>query len=906
MTGGAGAVEPEDPLALAERALLVVLSDPVRGALLASEAMETARRKNHPAAASVALRALGIAARDRDDLGSAEVHLRRALRIARRHQLRVSGARTLAALASVQFLKGQAAVAFSTADRAAGVLTGNDLAVLRSHQGTMLLWMGRPAEALDRYGAALRVFRRNADLPHQAIVYGNRGLLRMHSGALAAAVRDLHLSEQIYRELGNRHWAAYVSEHLGMASARRGDLVEALGWFDSAETALLELGASDPLATMDRIEALLSARLLVEARAAAETVVDQLVEHQNYLHVGRARLLLAEVALQQGDLEAALAAAKEARHTLARQGQRGYVILCDYLVLRANGPGTVATTSRLSRTIRIADALAAARVEPHATDARLLAARTALELGQRDVATAELAKCRAVRRHGPVVLRSQAWQATALLRLSAGDRRGAETAVRTGLNVVERHQSTLAATDLRTYASDHGTQLARLGLELALADGRPERILAWSERWRARALQLRPRRVSADPILTGQLDRLRTLNRDMDHLLITGGDTRRLAREQLALEHAVQQRARVTAAAAPTAPARVTLPPLRRQLAGSALVQYVEFGDVLSAVVVTGRRCRLVPIGDSAPVRREIQLLRFGLRRLAMTHVARVLSVESARQGATRSAERLFDMLIRPLQRYVEGRRLVVIPTASLHSLPWPALPTLDSIPLTIAPSATIWHRCMTSRRAPDGPVVLCAGPGLPEAQKEVVDLAVAYPGSLALTGADARVAPLVRALDGAALGHIAAHGRFRSDNVLFSSLRLHDGELTVYDLESMDRPPALLVLAACDVGMSEIHAGDELMGVAAEVLSMGTRTVIATLLPVPDDRVRQLMGALHRRLRAGETPADALRQARVDVHGGTPDPLSSFVCLGAGWDAPGTPIPPPGPAELPERTARA
>ena len=65
--------------------------------------------------------------------------------------------------------------------------------------------------------------------------------------------------------------------------------------------------------------------------------------------------------------------------------------------------------------------------------------------------------------------------------------------------------------------------------------------------------------------------------------------------------------------------------------------------------------------------------------------------MESARQGATRSAERLFDILIRPLQQDIDGRRLVVIPTASLHSLPWPALPTLDGIPLTVAPSATIW-----------------------------------------------------------------------------------------------------------------------------------------------------------------------------------------------------------------------
>ena len=115
----------------------------------------------------------------------------------------------------------------------------------------------------------------------------------------------------------------------------------------------------------------------------------------------------------------------------------------------------------------------------------------------------------------------------------------------------------------------------------------------------------------------------------------------------------------------------------------------------------------------------------------------------------------------------------------------------------------------------------------------------------------------LLRAFD--APGSVTSPPTAGSVCVLFSSLRMHDGELTGYDLESLERPPALLVLAACDVGMSQIQAGDELMGVAAEVLSMGTRTVVATFLPVPDDRVRHLMGALHQRLRDGEAPADAL-----------------------------------------------
>ena len=68
-----------------------------------------------------------------------------------------------------------------------------------------------------------------------------------------------------------------------MAFARRGDLVGALAWFDRADTTLLDLGATDPLATMDRIEALLSARLLAEARTAAEAAVHQLVRHRTPL-----------------------------------------------------------------------------------------------------------------------------------------------------------------------------------------------------------------------------------------------------------------------------------------------------------------------------------------------------------------------------------------------------------------------------------------------------------------------------------------------------------------------------------------------------------------------------------------------------------------------------------------------
>ena len=50
--------------------------------------------------------------------------------------------------------------------------------------------------------------------------------------------------------------------------------------------------------------------------------------------------------------------------------------------------------------------------------------------------------------------------------------------------------------------------------------------------------------------------------------------------------------------------------------------------------------------------------------------------------------------------------------------------------------------------------------------------------------------ARVLAALDGAWLAHIAAHGRFRADSPLFSSLRMHDGPLTVYDFEQLHRAP--------------------------------------------------------------------------------------------------------------------
>ncbi len=334
-------------------------------------------------------------------------------------------------------------------------------------------------------------------------------------------------------------------------------------------------------------------------------------------------------------------------------------------------------------------------------------------------------------------------------------------------------------------------------------------------------------------------------------------------------------------------------------------MEYVECGGILHAVVVPGTavsrgpapggqaravrpRPSLRALGPVEPLLAELESLRFGWRRLLTGHGS-AASLDAAATLAAHAARQLDQALLAPLAGLLGERPLVVVPPGSLQSLPWRMLPGCARRPVTVAPSAASWlaarpggsHAGPGARR-----VVLVAGPGLPEAVAEVGSLAALYPGAQVLAGADATVADTLRALDGADIAHIAAHGRFRADNPMFSSVMLADGPLTVYDLERLRVAPDTVMLAACDTGLTSTHPGDEMMGMAAALLAVGARSVIAPLLPLPDKVAAQLARGWHEHLRAGLSPARALAATASDA--APDDPLARMagavlVCLGHG-----------------------
>ena len=142
----------------------------------------------------------------------------------------------------------------------------------------------------------------------------------------------------------------------------------------------------------------------------------------------------------------------------------------------------------------------------------------------------------------------------------------------------------------------------------------------------------------------------------------------------------------------------------------------------------------------------------------------------------------------------------------------------------------------------------------------------------------EATVGATLRALNGAPLAHLAAHGHHERENVLFSRLDLADGPLMAYDVQQLAAPPRQVILSACDVGRTVVRPGEEILGFTAALLYVGTTTVISSVARVADDDAAvSIMTGYHRSLRAGARPAEALARAADG------EPFSPFVCFGAG-----------------------
>ncbi|MEV1120380.1 CHAT domain-containing protein [Actinosynnema sp. NPDC049800] len=856
--------------------------DPRAAIEIGRSALRAARASGDDEEASAAQRAIGLAFRELHEFDAALRHLRHSVRIAERAGSARSAALARMSLAFVLSNTGRHAQALRAINAALPNLRGVDAGSGRMQRGLVLHYLCRYDEALREYNAAIEVVRRFGERLVEARALNNRGLLRAYTGGLRAADEDFDRAAALYRDLDQALAVADVRWNAGISASRAGDVPRALTMFAEAEREYRRLAVPRPALLINRLELLVSVPLLEEARAAADRALGEL---GGDLVLARSEALFyrARIALLEGDLDRAVEMAVAARKGFRREKREVWAEGARHVELRAAYLSGQRTRALVTALTRVAGRLDALGWRMAGLEARVDGALVARDLGDRSRAVAELTAAGAARRGGPAAHRVQGWYAEALRRDLLGNTRGAQIALRRGLALLDEYRVSLGATELRALSGAQGAALASEGLRTAVAGGRAGRVLSWAEAWRAGALRMTPARPPEDSGLADALAELRAVTADLEAASTAGRPTAALRQRQVRGEQRVRELTRRTGGGG-----AVFKPPavgeLARALGTSALVEYVDHDGELLAVVVAGGRASLHRLGPAAGALRELRLLRFALHRLVTLpdHVDRT----PVRAGAEHAARLLQNRLLEPLRRRLDDRPLVLAPTGLLGGLPWSALPACRGRAVTVVPSATVWLRAATSELVSHDRVVLAAGPRLPAAPTEITAIASLGPvRPSVLVGGAATVDAVASAMDGAPLAHVAAHGSFRADNPLFSALELADGPLTVYDLERLRTPPARVVLSACDSGLSAVRPGDELMGFTAALLGLGTRTLVAPVIPVPAEVTTPLMVDLHRRLGAGHPPAEALAGAQ-EAHRDDGDVAfaasAGFLCFGA------------------------
>ncbi|GAA3127749.1 CHAT domain-containing protein [Streptosporangium carneum] len=428
-------------------------------------------------AATVAHRALAVAARELGDLPLAEEHLNLAVSIALSAGLRHRAAQARLSLVHVSTELGHPWRALAVAEAAEPHLGPVEVAKLDVHRAVALVRLGRYAEAVDHCDRAAGLLEDDTRFLAGAML--NRGLARVFLGEFDTAESDLVRCAELAGSAGLDHLLALAEGNLPFLAARRGDLPAAFAAYRRAESSLF--GYPERLATMrcDLAEALISAHLPGEARVLLDLAVPELAAAGAEVALAEARLLLARAELRTGDPHRALRSAERAAAGLAEQGRAVLVPLATEVLLRARlalGPWS---GELLAETLSCADALDDAGHREVSEALRLTAAEVALEMGERESADDQLAR---LARGGPGVVSRHA---TALVRELAGDRRGAFAAVRAGLAEVGARAAAFEDPRLRAHAVKAGEPLAGFGLTLALRTGRAGTLLAWAERWRA-------------------------------------------------------------------------------------------------------------------------------------------------------------------------------------------------------------------------------------------------------------------------------------------------------------------------------------------------------------------------------------------------------------------------------------
>ena len=247
----------------------------------------------------------------------------------------------------------------------------------------------------------------------------------------------------------------------------------------------------------------------------------------------------------------------------------------------------------------------------------------------------------------------------------------------------------------------------------------------------------------------------------------------------------------------------------------------------------------------------------------------------------------LYRELVQPLDErglLRATRRLIVIPHAELHYLPFAALIRagqrerflVEDHEIQVAPSASVWFRLGERGRHGDGRVLALAPRprSLVGSSEETAAIRRGYGRDADVwTGGKASEQRFRSVARGYGVIHLATAGVLDRRHPLLSFVELRagggdDGRLEVHEVFDLPLRARLVVLSACETGLatgllSDVPAGDDWVGLTNAFLQAGAANVLGTLWRVDDRATARVMHAFYVALRSGRSETASLAAAQ-------------------------------------------
>ena len=322
----------------------------------------------------------------------------------------------------------------------------------------------------------------------------------------------------------------------------------------------------------------------------------------------------------------------------------------------------------------------------------------------------------------------------------------------------------------------------------------------------------------------------------------------------------------------------------------TVLVEYYSAGDRLLAVVVSSKGMEIVPVSVVSRVTNMLHLLRFQFSKFRMGAVYMGRFAQPLLRATLGHLGGLYRELIEPIRTRLAGKHIVFVPHGPLHFLPFHALRNgeeylCDTHTISYAPSATVFGLCQ-QKQPSDGRSSLVLG--IPDERaplilSEVQSVAALLPQTELFVGAAATAKVLRERGPETGVVHVATHGVYRQDNPMFSGIKMGDGYLNLYDLYQMRLGAKLVTLSGCATGMNFVADGDELLGLQRGLFCAGASSLLLSLWDVHDRSTADLMQEFYRGYIESGDMAGSLQKAMRNLREQSPHPYfwAPFVMVG-------------------------